>query len=150
MTLGAPLHQAPQETPRWNDKGRMHPNRRLANYNMMLVGQKLRPHWGATVIDAFEAMEGNGPLTGTMVDHRIAVASTDYLAADRVMLEAMGVKADTVGHLVYCAQAGLGQYDLAQIAVRGEKIADVRRSYRMPTDVEATLEWMRPLGDESR
>ena len=102
------------------------------------------------MIDAFEAMEGNGPLTGTMLDHRIAVASTDYLAADRVMLEAMDVKPDTVGHLVYCAQAGLGQYDLSKIDVCGEKIADVRKPYRMPAELESILEWMHALGDQIR
>ncbi len=51
----------------------------------------------------------------------------------------MDVKADTAGYSVYCAQAGLHQDELSRIDIRGERIADVRGSYRIPTDIEATL-----------
>jgi uncharacterized protein (DUF362 family) len=66
------------------------------------------------------------------VPHRIAIASTDYIAADRVGVEAMGIDPSWVGALVYCYQAGLGQYDLDKIDVRGTKVADVRRTYLLP------------------
>ena len=82
----------------------------------------MKPFWGATVIDAWEGMEGNGPASGTPISHKVAVASTDYLAADRVMLETMGMKAENIGHLVYCSRAGLGQFDLAKIDIRGERL----------------------------
>jgi uncharacterized protein (DUF362 family) len=145
MTLGAPLHQSPKETVKWDDKRRMHPSIRVMQYNMLLLAQRMKPFWGATVIDAWEGMEGNGPASGTPIDHRVAVASTDYLAADRVMLEAMGMKAESIGHLLYCWRAGLGQYDLAKIDVRGEQIAAVRKPYRLPADFQQTLEWTTPV-----
>ena len=61
------------------------------NYNMAITAARLRPHWGVAVIDGYEGMEGNGPSDGTAVPSRIALASTDFFAADRVGLETMGI-----------------------------------------------------------
>jgi uncharacterized protein (DUF362 family) len=145
MVMGAPLAAPPKVTPRWSDKRKFHVGVRMMQVNMMLTARKLRPFWGAAVVDGFEGMEGNGPHQGTPVPHRIAVASTDYLAADRVGVECMGIDPDSVGSLVYGYQDGLGQYDLEKIDVRGEKVADVRRVYRLHPDIEKEREWMQPM-----
>ena len=147
MVLGAPLHQAPKETPRWNDKRRYHSGIRQTHYNMMLTAQKMQPFWGVTVVDGYEGMEGNGPGSGTPVPHRVAVASTDYIAADRVGVEVMGVNPAWMGYLIYCWQVGLGQFDLAKIDVRGEDIAALRRPYLLHRDNERELQWMGPLNE---
>jgi len=147
MALGAPLHQAPKETPRWNDKRKYHGGVRQTHYDIMLTAQKLQPFWGATVIDGYEGMEGNGPASGTPVPSRVAIASTDYVAADRVGLEAMGVNPDWPGYLQYCWRAGLGQYDLAKIEVRGAKLDEVRKPYRLHRDIERQLQWLGPMTD---
>ncbi len=147
MVLGAPLVSPPRQTPVWNDKRKYHVGMRMMQVNMMLTAQKLKPFWGAAVIDGFEGMEGNGPHSGTPVPHRIAIASTDFIAADRVGVEAMGIDPDWVGSLVYCHQAGLGQYVLDKIDIRGVKAADVRRAYRLHADVELQKQWMGPMED---
>ncbi len=147
MTLGTPIHAAPGEKPRWNDKRRYHVGLRQTHYNMLLTAQKLRQFWHATIIDGFEGMEGNGPASGTPVDHRIAIASTDFIAADRVGIEAMGIDPSWPGYLNFCHQVGLGQYDLAKIDIRGEKLAPVVRKYRMHKDIERELQWMGPMTD---
>ena len=147
MTLGAPLHNAPKETPRWNDKRKYHGGVRQTLYNIMLTAQKMQPFWGATVIDGYEGMEGNGPGSGTPVPHRVAVASTDYVAADRVAVELMGIDPSWMGHLLYCWQVGLGQYDLSKIDARGEAIAGLRRKYVLHRDIERELQWMGPMND---
>ena len=87
MVLGAPLHYAPGERSRWNDKRKYHAGVRQTHYNMLLTAQKLRPFWGVSVLDGYEGMEGNGPASGTPVASRIAIASTDFIAADRVGVE---------------------------------------------------------------
>jgi len=147
MVLGAPLHQAPKETPRWNDKRKYHGGVRQTHYNMMLTAMKMQPNWGVTVVDGYEGMEGDGPGSGTPVPHRVAVASTDYIAADRVAVELMGINANWMGYLQYCWQVGLGQFDLGKIDVRGEDIAKLRRSYRLHKDTERQLQWLGPLTD---
>ena len=147
MTLGAPLHHGPGERPAWNDKRKYHVGLRQTHYNMLLTAQKLQPFWGAAVIDGFEGMEGNGPTEGTPVPSRLAIASTDYIAADRVGVEVMGINPDWFGYLRYCAQVGLGQYDLAKIDVIGAPLASVRKPYRLHADIERELLWMGPLED---
>jgi uncharacterized protein (DUF362 family) len=147
MTLGAPLHSARGVTPRWNDKRKYHGGIRQTHYNMMLTAQKLAPFWGLTVIDGYEGMEGNGPSSGTPVPSRAAIASTDYIAADRVGVECMGVNPLWMAGLQYCWQVGIGQYDLEKIDIRGEQIAGVRKEYRLHKDIERELQWMGPLTD---
>jgi uncharacterized protein (DUF362 family) len=114
---------------------------------MLLTAQKLQPNWGAALIDGFEGMEGNGPDSGTPVPSRIAIASTDYIAADRVALDTMGINSRWVGYLIYCGQVGLGQYDLAKIDVLGAPIASVKRNYRLHSDIRRELQWMGPMED---
>jgi len=145
MVLGAPLHQAPKETKRWNEKRKYHVGIRQTHYNMMLTMQKLNPQLGLAVIDGFEGMEGNGPSSGTPVASRIAIASTDYIAADRVGIEAMSINPEWVGYLKYCGEMGLGQYDLSKIEVIGASLADVKKPYRMHADIELELQWQGPM-----
>lgn len=144
MVLGSPLHSAPGELP-WNDKRKYHVGIRQTHYNMLVTAQKLQPSWGAAVIDGFEGMEGMGPGNGTPVASRLAIASTDFVAADRVGLEVMGINPEWVGYLNYCSKAGLGQFDLAKIEVRGAAIAEVQKKYALHPDIQRELEWMGPL-----
>jgi uncharacterized protein (DUF362 family) len=146
MTLGAPLHSPPGEKS-WNDKRKYHVGLRQTHYNMLLTAQRLQPNWGATVIDGYEGMEGNGPNSGTPVPSRVAIASTDYVAADRVALEAMSIDPSWVGYLVYCGQVGLGNYDLKKIRILGAALEAVRRRYRLHPDIERELQWMGPMED---
>jgi uncharacterized protein (DUF362 family) len=116
----------------------------LANYNILVTAQVLQPYWGVTVIDGFEGMEGNGPMSGTPVPSRVAIASTDYVAADRVGVGCMGLDPNWVGYLQYCGQVGLGNYDLAKIDLLGPAIGTVQRKYALHKDVERQLQWMAP------
>ncbi len=145
MALGAPLHSARKDSARWNDKRLYHGGVRQTHVDIMLTAQKLQPFWGATVLDGYEGMEGNGPNDGTPVPSHIAIASTDYVAADCVGLGAMGIDPAWVAYLGYCGQCGLGQADLSRIDIRGAKLADVTKKYRMHTDIERELKWQGPM-----
>ena len=144
MAVGAPLKSAPKATERFNDKRLYHVGPHASNYNIFLTAQLMQPYWGVTVIDGFEGMEGTGPMSGTPVPSRIAIASTDFVAADRVGLECMGLDPRWVGYLQYCGQVGLGNYDLAKIDIRGPAISTVQKKYRLHNDVERQLQWMAP------
>jgi uncharacterized protein (DUF362 family) len=146
MVLGAPLHSVAGEST-WNDKRKYHAGIRQMHYNMLLTAEKMRPNWGLAIIDGFEGMEGNGPNSGTPVASRVAIASTDFIAADRVALEVMGINANWPGYLVYCGKVGLGQYDLSKIDVIGAPIASVQKKYRLHMDIERQLQWMGPMED---
>ena len=149
VVLGAPLPPPPGQNRAWgeSEKRKFHVGIRAGNYNMYLAVQRMMHNWGVGIVDGFEGMEGNGPVSGTPVAHRIALASTDFLAVDRVGLECMGIDASWPGYLNYAYQGGLGQYDLAKIEVAGAKIADVQRKYMLHADVDRMLEWRGPMRD---
>ena len=144
MVLGSPLHSAPGDLP-WNDKRKYHVGLRQTHVNMLVTAQRLQPNWGLAVIDGFEGMEGDGPGNGTPVASHLAIASTDFIAADRVGLEVMGINPDWVGYLKYAGLSGLGQYDLTRIDVAGASISSVQRKYQLHPDIQRELEWMGPL-----
>ncbi len=146
MSMGAPLRTPGKVTAAWSDKRRVHvtPNQ-MHQYNLFLVAQKLSPNWGAVILDNYEGMEGNGPTSGDLVPHRIAMASRDYIAADRVAVEALGMDANRMGYLQYCAAVGMGNYDLSKIDVKGETIAAVKRTYKPSPSFERQNTWDGPL-----
>ena len=114
------------------DKVRMHPSQagnRVLDYNLFTVMQHL--HIDLAVLDGFEGMEGDGPLNGDPVDHRLALAGTDYLAVDRVGTEVMGADFDEIRYLNYLWDSGVGEGDLSKIEVIGETIENCRKQYKM-------------------
>jgi len=114
------------------------------HYNLYDLASRLHPH--LAIIDGFEGMEGNGPTGGMPVDHRVCVVSTDWLAADRVAVELMGVDFNNVAYLNYCAQAGFGVADMGKIEIIGESISNHIKTYKLHTNIEKQLSWMKPAG----
>jgi uncharacterized protein (DUF362 family) len=73
------------------------------------------------------------------------VVSPDWLAADRVAVELMGIDYAKVGYLNYCAQAGLGEGDLQKIEIVGAPIAEHVRRYKLADNIDEQLVWMTPV-----
>lgn len=113
------------------------------NFNLYSLAKQLHPH--LSLIDGFEGMEGNGPNYGTPVDHRVCVASTDWLAADRVAIELMGIDFSKVGYLNFCSQTGMGIADLNKIEIIGESISNHIQKYKLNDNIEKQLVWMNPV-----
>ena len=105
------------------------------------MAQQLHPH--LSVLDGVEGMQGDGPVGGQLIDHRVCVVSPDWLAADRVAVELMVIDFATVGYLNYCGQANLGQTDLAQIDVLGPALKDHIKPYKLNANIADQLVWMR-------
>lgn len=112
------------------------------NYNMAMLAQKLHPD--LAVIDGHTGMEHNGPTLGTLVDHKVCVASQDWLAADRVGVELMGIDFSKIGYLNHCNNMGLGNADLSKIEIVGESIKDHIKQYKLPDNFEKQIVWMKP------
>ena len=116
---------------------------RAINYNLYSLARQLHPH--LSVIDGFEGMEGNGPNSGTPVDHKVCLAGLDWLAADRVAIELMGIDFAKVGYLNFCTQTGLGVGDMNRIKIIGESVRDHIRQYKLNENIEKQLIWMVPV-----
>jgi len=131
-----------------SDKPLMHGSGfRGINYNLYAMSRQLHPH--LAVIDGFEGMEGNGPNDGTPVDHRVCVAGLDWLAADRVAIELMGINFTNVGYLNFCSQTGAGIADLNKIQIIGETINSHRKTYKLSDNFKDQLIWMNPVSQNN-
>ena len=127
-----------------SDKALMHGSGfRGINYNLYAMSRQLHPH--LALIDGFEGMEGNGPNDGTPVDHRVCVAGLDWLAADRVGIELMGINFANVGYLNFCGKTGAGIADLNKIQIIGESISKHRKTYKLSDNFRDQLIWQNPL-----
>ena len=146
MAMGAPL-RSPTNSPRWSDKAKLHEGLHQTHYNWMLASAKLQPFWGAGVVDGLVGMEGTGPVNGTPIEHGVAMASTDYIAVDRVAAETMGLDAKQLAYLRYCEQMGLGNFDLQKIDVVGESIAAVRKNYKPHPFTDINKRLLGPLSE---
>jgi uncharacterized protein (DUF362 family) len=130
-----------------SDKMKMHQSYPVINLNLALLAPLVVPQ--LAVIDGFEAMEGNGPTHGTPVPTRLALASTDALAADVVGTALMGFDIDEVGYLHYCKMMGLGSGDLAQIGIIGNTtLADCARQFRPHDTIRRQRRWRIPDAQE--
>lgn len=109
------------------------------NYNLFQLASSLHPH--LSIIDGYQGMEGNGPVGGTPVDHKVAVAALDWFSADRTAVELMGIDFAYMGYLNYCAQAGMGEVDVAKIEQLGERIEGHRKKYKLHDRVDDQLIW---------
>ena len=117
---------------------------RWLHYNMFLMAQSVRPDF--TIIDGVEGMEGNGPINGTPVDHRVALAGFDVVAIDSMCARLMGIPLENVGYINYCAAAGLGNMDRDKIDIIGGKDPDKSIiTYKLGSNIANQLEWKEPF-----
>ena len=140
LSLKNILMGAPLKTKEVHHKQMVHQGIKQINFSFFLMAQQMRPD--LAIIDGFQGMEGNGPADGEPVDSKVAVASTDFLAADRVSVEVMGIDFSKIGYLNYCANAKMGVADLDKIEVMGESIDNCKRQFRLHQNVEHQYEWM--------
>ncbi|MDP3791636.1 MAG: DUF362 domain-containing protein [Candidatus Omnitrophota bacterium] len=91
------------------------------------------------VLDAFDCMDGNGPVDGFPVKLDAAVASTDALKADGVGARLMGLEPEDIGYLYYLHEEGLGDYSINGMV--GASISDVRRNFMMHPTYNIQKNW---------
>jgi uncharacterized protein (DUF362 family) len=110
------------------------------NVNLYRMARSVAPH--LSVIDGYTGMEGNGPVDGTTVDLRLAIASTDFLAADTVAARIMGFDVDQIGYLHYCKIKKLGTGNIDDMEIVGEKVHDcLPKPFKPHTGYERQRVW---------
>jgi len=117
---------------------------RFLHYNLFVMAPYVMPDFA--IVDGLEGMEGDGPISGTPVDHRIAMASFDPTAMDSMAARLMDIPLENVGYLNYLAAAGMGNIDRDKIDIIGGK--DPAKSvitYKLSPSIKTQLEWKDPL-----
>ena len=111
------------------------------SYNIFTVALAgVRPD--LTVIDGFQSVEGDGPWGGEVVEHGVAFASTDFVAADRLGIELMGIDQFYMKYVEWCGDAGMGNFDLENIKVEGPDYRKYIRKYKLHSNVAQQTAWI--------
>lgn len=91
---------------------------------------------GMTLIDGILAMHGTGPILGEPYALGITACSSNPVAADRAMLEIIGVKPQASPVMRVCAEAGLGGCRLDELSFPLLPPGELRASgFRVPEDL---------------
>jgi len=102
---------------------------KVIHKNLIRLAKVVAPH--VSVIDGLFGMEGDGPIGGSEVPLHIAIASTDFVAADAVAAKIMGFEPlEEVGYIYYGDKLGLGVGDIEKIQILGADIKTVSRKFK--------------------
>ena len=147
VVMGAPINHYKQKnvTDR-NEKQKVHSwrgkwNRKGQTINMFLISQ-MGIYPDLAIIDGVVGMEGDGPVRGTPVEHGVAIASTDFLAADRLGVELMGYDYNLMKYLVWCGEAKMGEDDLTKIKIIGPDYKKHIIQYNHNKNHEEQIAWV--------
>jgi uncharacterized protein (DUF362 family) len=124
-----------------SDKVAMHQTYATLNYNLFLIAQAFPVH--LAVLDGFTGMEGRGPTEGKPVNLRLAVASTDFIAADSIGARLMGFDPEEIGYLHHAIAAGLGEGGLDRIRILGAPLKDCIRPFEPHPNYARQRLWKR-------
>ncbi len=143
VVMGAPIHYYKQKNRTdKNEKRKMHSGGyRGLSYNIFRVAT-LVVQPDLAVLDGVIGVEGNGPWNGSPIEHGVALASTDWVSADRMGVELMGIDYDMVKYLQWCSATGMGQGDLSKINVIGPNYKDHIVRYKLNKNIEQQCEWI--------
>ncbi|MBN2160316.1 MAG: DUF362 domain-containing protein [Spirochaetes bacterium] len=83
-----------------------------------------------TIMDAIDAMEGNGPSNGTVRRLGLVLASDNAVSLDAVALSIIGKSVRSVMHVDMAGKRGLGETDVRMLSIIG-KLEPVE-GFRMP------------------
>ena len=81
-----------------------------------------------TVIDGFVGMEGRGPVKGDPVQMDLIIAGKDPVATDSTACRVMGINPHEIRHITLANKKGQG--NIEDIEVVGEKLEDVKRTFK--------------------
>jgi uncharacterized protein (DUF362 family) len=143
IAMGSPANHYKQASrTNRNEKQRMHEglNRGLSYNLFRLASYGIRPD--LAVLDGVVGMEGNGPVNGTPVEQGVAIASTDFVAADRLGFELMGVDYSEIKYMQWCKDAGMGNDEFEKINIIGPDYKPHIVKYKPNPSYEQQRAWV--------
>ncbi|MBS7617370.1 DUF362 domain-containing protein [Candidatus Bathyarchaeota archaeon] len=123
-------------------KGRIHQGYPAINLNIYRIAKFIPVH--LAVIDAFKAMEGDGPVWGSEVSMNAALAGLDPVAVDAVAAYIMGFNPMDIGYIYYCHKFGLGNANIENIRIVGENIETLKRGFKPHRTIDKQFNWRIP------
>jgi len=111
---------------------------KMIHHNIVEFAKRTWPD--LVVLDGFVCMENNGPVDGTPVDMRIAVASTDPVKADGVAARLIGFDPGEIGYLYYLQNdEKMGEYSLDGLV--GEDLNKLKKTFKRHGTYDIQSQW---------
>lgn len=111
---------------------------KMIHHNIVEFAKRTWPD--LVVLDGFVCMEGDGPVDGTSVDMRVAVASADPVKADGVGARLIGFEPEEIGYLYYLSNVeAMGEYSLDNLV--GDDLNGLRRRFRRHGTYDIQSQW---------
>ncbi|MBI5056502.1 MAG: DUF362 domain-containing protein [Nitrospirae bacterium] len=111
---------------------------KMIHHNIVEFAKRTWPD--LVVLDGFTCMENNGPVDGTPVDMRIAIASADPVKADGVAARAIGFEPEEIGYLYYLQnEEKMGDYSLEGLV--GDDLNKIRKVFKRHGTYDIQSQW---------
>lgn len=111
---------------------------KMIHRNVVEFAKRLWPQ--LVVLDGFVCMEGDGPVDGTAVPMKVAVASTDPVKADGVGARLIGFEPEEIGYLYYLQEEEhMGEYSLENLV--GDDLNPLRRKLKRHGTYDIQSQW---------
>jgi uncharacterized protein (DUF362 family) len=145
LTMGSPKHHYTHvDDPKKNEKQKMHSGgSRGLSYNLFRIAS-LGVVADLGVLDGIYGAEGEGPWNAVPIKHGVALASTDWLACDRLGVELMGIDyAADMKYLQWCSEAQMGSDDLERNTIIGPDWRPHILKYKLKSNIASQRQWIR-------
>jgi uncharacterized protein (DUF362 family) len=111
---------------------------KMIHHNIVEMAKRTWPD--LVVLDGYVCMEGDGPVDGTAVEMKTAIASTDPVKADGIGARLIGFEPEEVGYLYYLQnEEKMGEYSLENVV--GDDINKLKRKFRRHGTYDIQSQW---------
>ncbi len=138
------VSRARRTLPNWliNFLFRQYPSYRgsvkMIHHNIVGFAKKVWPD--LVVLDGYVCMEGDGPVDGTSVEMKTAIASTDPVKADGIGARLIGFEPGEVGYLYYLQEVEkMGEYSMENVV--GDDLNKIKRRFIRHGTYDIQSQW---------
>lgn len=111
---------------------------KMIHHNIVEIAKRTWPD--LVVLDGYVCMEGDGPVDGTAVEMKTAIASTDPVKADGTGARLIGFEPEEIGYLYYLQnEENMGEYSLENLL--GDDINKIKRKFRRHETYDIQSQW---------
>jgi len=111
---------------------------KMIHHNIVEIAKRTWPD--LVVLDGYICMEGDGPVDGTAVEMKTAIASTDPVKADGIGARLIGFEPEEIGYLYYLQnKEKMGEYSLENLL--GDDINKIKRKFRRHGTYDIQSQW---------
>ncbi len=111
---------------------------KMIHHNIVEFAKRTWPD--LVVLDGFICMEGDGPIDGSPVEMKCAIASVDPVKADGVGARLIGIEPEDIGYLYYLHnEEKMGDYSLDGLV--GDDLQSLRRDFKKHGTYDIQCQW---------